>query len=385
MDTQYFLMHKNIFVALLSIDESGSAKLIRKITENEKHFPIGAKINNSKFSQWWRNRYIPEGRIGIKETLKNLGYPCVARALVDNLALSLTDCYWIKPSESNITWEEVNLFTNDFSDRIGENLFNPNKIIKKKKFDIGSSVGELKKKWIIDQKGNRLLIKGNTGLSFQQSLNEVFISSIHKELNPKYYLHYDLIELDNNGHNSLYCISPNFCNENTEFISALEIIDSKKLRGSDNIFCLFKQGCLEMGMREEEFNSYMDYLILTDYLFTNTDRHLRNLGILRNPDTLELIGFSPIFDNGNSMFYDKSFSDLNNNIDINNIKINSFYTTETKMIKNVNNFKVIDINNIHPDFSIYQKDNKENKKRYTLIQKIFNEKLDRIKKLQKKK
>ena len=69
MDTQYFLMHKNIFVALLSIDESGSAKLIRKITENEKHFLIGAKINNSKFSQWWRNRYIPEGRIGIKETL----------------------------------------------------------------------------------------------------------------------------------------------------------------------------------------------------------------------------------------------------------------------------------------------------------------------------
>ena len=40
--------------------------------------------------------------------------------MVDNLALSLTDCYWIKPIDSDIAWEDVNLYTNHFVDYFGE-------------------------------------------------------------------------------------------------------------------------------------------------------------------------------------------------------------------------------------------------------------------------
>ena len=383
MGKEYFLMHKDIPVALLSIEESGEAKLIRRIPQNESHFPLGAKLNNSKFSEWWKNRYIPDNRPDLEKALTKNNYSSSGDALVKNLALSLNDCYWIKPIESNLKWENVSLFTNEFDDRIGESLFNLNKRvrIKKNKFDIGSTSGELKKKWIIDECGTRMLIKGNLGLSFQQSINEVFISDIHKQLKSKYYLPYHLEEIDSDARKIVCCVSPNFCNENVEFVSALEIIDSKKMKGSDNVFLLFKKGCLELGISENEFHNYMDYLILTDYLFTNVDRHLRNIGVLRNPDTLNVIGFSPIFDNGNSMFYDKSYDDLKT-IDLHKIKTNSFYNLESKMLKFVKNFNILNLNGLKPDFSIYQKDTKENQIRYNLIEEKFFKKLEQIKKMQ---
>jgi len=385
MEKQYFLMHKNIPTALLSIEESGNAKLIRKIPQNEKHFPIGAKLNNVKFSEWWKNRYIPDNRDGIKKALEKNHYSGAGNALVENLALSLTDCYWIKPISSDLTWEKANLFSNPFNDSIGESLFNAsNKVkIRKNKYDVASSSGELKKKWIIGENDERMLIKGNVGLSFQQSINEVFIYKIHQQLNSKYCLKYDFKEIKSDERKILCCVSENFCNENVEFISALEIVDAKKLKGSDNVFILFKEGCLEMGISEKEFHFYMDYLILTDYLFTNVDRHLRNIGVLRNPDTLKVIGFSPIFDNGNSMFYNKTYDDLKN-LDIHKIKTNSFYNLESKMLKLVTDFNAINLDNINPDFSLYEKDTKENQIRYSLIQKRFNEKLQLLKNLQKK-
>lgn len=385
MDKFYLLMHKNIEVALLKINEAGNASLVEKIQKNEAHFPLGAKLNDSKFAEWWKNRLIPENRDGLRKALEKLNYESTGQILVDNLALSLNDCYWIKPRGSSLAWENVSLFSNDFIDQIGETSFNPSKKqrIRKNKFDLGSSSGELKKKWVINSDGKRALIKANLGNSFQQSLNEVFISKIHEQIKPKYCLPYELRKMKNIDKDVISCLSLNFCNEHVEFVSALELIDSKKLRGSDSVFLLFKQCCLELGMKEKDFHNFMDYLILTDFLFTNRDRHLRNIGILRDPDSLKLIGFAPIFDNGNSMFYDQTYDDLEK-IDLHHIKINSFYNTESKMLKCVQNFNSIDLSKINPDFSIYDKDTKENQIRYPLIKKLFYKKLSMLEALQKK-
>lgn len=54
-------------------------------------------------------------------------------------------------------------------------------------------------------------------------------------------------------------------------------------------------------MKEQDFHDFLDYQIMTDYLLTNTDRHMNNIAIVRNPDTLEVYGFAPIFDSGNSI------------------------------------------------------------------------------------
>ena len=46
-------------------------------------------------------------------------------------------------------------------------------------------------------------------------------------------------------------------------------------------------------------------MITLDYLIANEDRHLNNFGVLRNAETLEWLGFAPIYDSGSSLGYDK--------------------------------------------------------------------------------
>ena len=42
-------------------------------------------------------------------------------------------------------------------------------------------------------------------------------------------------------------------------------------------------------------------MIFLDYLIMNVDRHLNNLGIIRNVNTLKWISAAPIFDSGEAM------------------------------------------------------------------------------------
>ena len=81
---------------------------------------------------------------------------------------------------------------------------------------------------------------------------------------------------------------------------------------------------------------------MSDFLLTNTDRHLLNLGVLRNPDTLEFIKPAPIFDTGNAMFFNTKYNEQT----ILNTEITSFYKTELKMLDVVKNRNVLDLNKI---------------------------------------
>lgn len=128
-EKEYFLMHKDIPVCLYEISEDGKMSRIRRNEAAKKHFPIGGMMNDVKFHDWWNDRAIPKTRHGAKTALQKLGYSSTSSALVNNLALSLNDCYWIKPRGENIRWKDVNLFTNDFVDTFGELTINPNETI----------------------------------------------------------------------------------------------------------------------------------------------------------------------------------------------------------------------------------------------------------------
>ena len=71
--------------------------------------------------------------------------------------------------------------------------------------------------------------------------------------------------------------------------------------------------------------------ILTDFVLTNTDRHLNNFGVLRDSRTLKFIRMAPIFDSGNSMFWDAPR--LPERSDCTEITVNSFRKTEAELLK----------------------------------------------------
>lgn len=382
---EYYLMHKDIPVCLMEISDSGAIGNVRRNDAASAHFPLGGQMNNMKFHEWWRDRAIPKTRHGAKTALQKLGYTSTQSALVNNLALSLTDCYWICPREEALSWNDVNLFTNDFVDTFGDITINADHIVDirtKTRFNCATSQGELQKKWCIDADGRRYMIKGNYGQSYQQSLNEVFASDLHRRQGFDQYTEYTLVRLQTDGNvEGIGCMSYDFCSENIECISAWELLQTIKTRQNESYYYPFRQVCLSMGMKEEEFTGFIDYQIMTDYLMSNTDRHMNNIAVMRNPDTLQLLGFAPIFDSGNSMFYNIPY-ELLKTINIQEIQTHSFIQREVKLLQYVHDRYLVDPDRADADFSVYEKDVSERHIRIPCLKELYYRKLEFLRKFQ---
>lgn len=382
---EYYLMHKNIRVCLMDIDEMGAISHVRRNEDAREHFPLGGRMNDMKFHEWWNDRAIPRSRHGAKNALQKLGYSSALSALVNNFALSLSDCYWIQPRGEDVHWEDVNLFRNDFVDTFGDLTINPDDPVdlrNRTRFDCATSQGELQKKWCIAADGRRYMIKGNYGDSFQQSLNEIFATRLHEQQDFRNYTRYQLVQITaQTDMPGLGCMSYDFCNEHRESISAWELLQLVKIRQNESLFYPLKEVCLSLGMKETDFSYFMDYEIMTDYLMSNTDRHMNNISVVRDPDTLQLLGFAPIYDSGNSMFYNvpaERLSDLH----LDQIRTHSFVQRECDLLKYVKDRQALDLNRTEIDFSIYNDDVAERRSRIPLVQRLYERKRDMLRAFQ---
>lgn len=220
----YQLMRKNDIICMVDIDNDGHFIKRGKIL-NEELCPLQGRIHRNNLSEWWNDRAIPIKQGKIAQMLKNNGIPTPSVFLVKNLGLSLTDYYWIRPINSDLTWEQVNLFDNNFKENLllgtiqipNENetlVHQPN----------SSLQGNLEKTWVID-KGIRKLIKGNHTELSSESINEVLIAdALHRQNFP--HAKYDLIKIKGKNYD-FGCISPLFTSQNRELITAYAVITSE--------------------------------------------------------------------------------------------------------------------------------------------------------------
>ena len=186
---EYTLMHKNIPVVEMVIDETGFIAKLTK-THDERHIPIGVHIFQSGvdrkgLNDWWLGRSIPASRDGLQDALAMLGLSSPMPLIEKCLGLSLSDHYWICPRGSGLSWENVNFFTNDFSKDVGAVLFG-NEPDNQENINLispdNTSDGWLKKKWIIID-GTRYLMKGGSGVFQQEPFNEIIASTVMFKLN----------------------------------------------------------------------------------------------------------------------------------------------------------------------------------------------------------
>ena len=378
---EYYLMHKDIPVCLMEISEDGSLGNYRINLSAKEHMPLGGQMNEMKFHDWWRDRAIPKTRNGANSALQRLGYASTNSALVDNLALSLSDCYWIRPRGENLAWADINLFANDFVDTFGELTINKEQVIdlrNKTRFNCATSQGELQKKWCIDNSGKRYMVKGNYGDSYQQSINELFATKLHEQQGFTNFTPYmETLVTVQGGIDGVGCLSYDFCSENIEMISAWELLQMVNVRQNESYYYPLKKVCLSLGIKEEEFDAFMDYEIMTDYLLSNTDRHMNNISIIRNPDTLEILGMAPIYDSGNSMFYNIPYEKMDT-VHLDEINTHSFIQKEVKLLSYVKDRKAVDIDKAEMDFSIYEKDVLERHIRIPKLRELYEQKRMRL-------
>lgn len=386
----YFLMHKNTKLAAFEVDGYNiSEPVINKDIFNvEKLLPFVVNNSSSKrnnLNHWLHNRSIPATRKGIVQELRQMHKESSFEYLIDNLALSLTDHYWICPKDSKYTWENVNLYTNDFQSSLSLDLSSDiNTIAGKTNFVPSASLkGDLKKKWIIGKDGNRYLVKGNYNNTCRQSLCEVLATEIHKRQNRFEYTPYRTIEISSNNQKIVGCFCPNFTSTETEFIPAIDIIEREKKKSSTNYFEMYIDICGKNGISQKFIREFMEYQILTDFIITNTDRHFNNFGVIRDSNTLKFIKPAPIFDSGNSMFY--NCGRIKTDRGLLNIPVTSFQKFEVKLLQYVKNPKLVNLDLLPtPDevAALFEKDKNSEIGTPIKLAKAYSKKIDFLRQFQ---
>lgn len=358
-DNMYYLMHRDTPVCVISIDAASGAMLRVSSKKEQEFLPPGGCQDVQMLRKWWQRRAVPLNQGKIQWILERLGIASTQSLLTRNLGLSLTDHYWIKPLGMELEWRDINLFTNDFRDPIGDIQMEENAgelwALPENVFSPSSSVqGELRKKWMIID-GERYLLKGNHGSTSQESLNEVAATLLHKKQNVQPYVSYGMMKREHDR--QIYCVCKSFTSDAVEFIPAIDVVDSRKKKNAVSLYEHFIHVCAEHGLKEEITRPFLEYQILTDFILTNTDRHLNNFGVLRDSSTLQFIGMAPIFDSGNSMFWNQPY--LPEKDDLTNISVNSFRQRERELLRYVQDVSPVNLEKLPTEEElryIYQQD-----------------------------
>ena len=363
----YILMRKDIPVTMVSFNETGKMTDYSKDMKNPELAPLDHRYNPQWLKTWWYERAIPIGQDGIKEVLKANDCKFQSEYLLKNLGISLSDYYWVKPIDSDLQWKDVSPFQNDFSK---DNQYSPN----------GSIQGTIRKTWKIIN-GQRYMIKGNKSPLSSECINEVIASEIHKQQGYTNYTDYQLKENEDRSY-KYDCISKVFTSEKYEAITAWAIFTMENKPNHISNYNHFLNMCKKLNIDIDKLQQDLSYQIQADYIMSGYDRHLNNISLLRDADTLQFKGIAPLYDSGASFFVNH-LTDINN---LNNVKINSFCNTEFKQLNLVTDRDIFDINKL-PSISyiqeMYHKDDLLSDYAIDMIVKSYEHKMDMLYKFQK--
>ena len=310
------LMNKNTEV--LSCDFNEVSKFFDKIYEVYnidyapyilKSFYIDEDINDTPFrtnlSEWFKGRGIPSCRDKLDMLLLRLNVVAPSELLDKAFGLSLSDQYWLKPVGTDIKYEDINFFDNDFNyaEFMEASLSKNSKMIQNAsslKTPNNTTDGMLKKAWIIEN-GTRYLLKGGYKNETLQPFNEVLASEICKRLG------FDLVEYTLDTYkDTVVSKCPCFITKDTELITCYQIRNDMKRHDSIEDYEEYIKKLESEGIKD--VRTKIENMYILDFLIMNEDRHLNNFGIIRDVNTLKWVDVAPIFDNGQSLnieYYDE--------------------------------------------------------------------------------
>lgn len=278
---------------------------ITKVNEKQKNmFPIGMEVSDKGLASWLKNRAIPKNRAYVNAFLAKCGLSANRPMDVISVCkgLSLNDSYWVTEADFKGTFEDNNLYDNNFSRVLALIAFTGygsnarSSLASSPEF---TTNGMLPKCWRrID--GKVYLYKGatsgasNTG---NEPYSELYAYNIATAL----------------GMNAVpYKISK----WKKHLCSACELFTSKDLSFVP-VGRIIKTGGMK-AVREyyerlgQEYVNALNDMIIFDAVVYNTDRHYGNFGLLVDSRTNEIVAPAPLFDHGNSLFNlagDENWSD----------------------------------------------------------------------------
>ncbi len=249
--------------------------------------------------RWFKDRGIPSWRKDLDALLANLHIHTSEELLNKAFGLSLSDQYWLNPCDEELCWSAINFFEHEFKYAVFFLIPTQSGSLEKANFRTPNNTtdGMLPKCWILEN-GKRVLVKQTYNTSRQEPVNEWLASQVCHRLgfdHCEYWL--DVVE------NRIVSKCECFITPMQELISAYDIFHSKKKSNDVNDFNHYVTTLEEHGIAGARES--LENMLVVDFLMMNTDRHMKNFGIIRNVETLEWEKCIPIFDTGQSMACDQ--------------------------------------------------------------------------------
>lgn len=298
------LMNKDVEVMTLEYDSISCSFIKIYNVSNMEYAPyIISRISNDndallkRVSRWFLGRGIPSWRDRLDLLLHRLNIIAPNELLNKAFGLSLSDQYWLKPFDTNIKYDDINFFDNDFDysefleaslSKNSSTIINENSL----KTPNNTTDGMLKKAWVIED-GIRYLLKSGYKTEVLQPFNEVLASEICKRLGFNHVTYtLDLYK------NTVVSKCPCFINKDIELVTAYQVVSDIWDFNVDS-YEKYISKLEEMGINDARRE--VENMFILDFLIMNEDRHLNNFGIIRDINTLKWVCVAPIFDNGQSL------------------------------------------------------------------------------------
>ncbi len=257
--------------------------------------PFGFEASPEGLDAWVRRRNIPKNRAFANNFLAKSGMssnrPLGILAL--SKGLSLDDCYWVVEEGDPSTFAKANLYDNPISRLLAAVAFTGHGSSVRSGFSSSpefTTNGMLPKCWRrID--GKIYLYKGGTAGAANagfEPYSEYYAANVAQVLG------FNAIGYGLHRWKGVLCSSCElFTSVDYSFVPAANVVG----KGG---WAAVLSAYARMG---SEYQEALSDMLAFDALICNTDRHLNNFGFLADNETNELAMPAPLFDHGNSLFY----------------------------------------------------------------------------------
>ena len=299
MPITYCIMHGENIVA--TMDKNGKAKVVEpQFMPYDLWFDednnIDTYVNNiTNFNYWCANRVLTLDRQYAKEILNSIGASQGktdrdrAQIALTYHCLTLTDIYWVKKDEEDVSFSDINLYDNHLSNAFVDISLRGKAMTVENSYLIADNIstsGVFPKAWLRKDDGFYLLKDG----SVDNVKNEVFASKICNCFNCNQ-VTYSLDEFDG------------------EIVSSCKIItdlsNSIVTRAAFDIYAANHEvDPIEEIIKIDAYGYYM--MNILDYLIGNIDRHWENWGFLVDNNTGSIVRLHDLMD------FNQSFKSYDN-------------------------------------------------------------------------
>ena len=296
-DNRYILYTKDVPVLsfVCERDADGNPVFVQK-----KRLDGPLPISFSDIHAWIENRRAPKHRTHIKELLERCGCNDLEGFVRFAYCAGLNDTFWVRPEDIEASWDDISLYRNEFDENIARLAFGTG--LMGEEFTSTTpelaTDGSFPKCWKRFQNDIFLLKQGSSGAvnAGREPFSEAYAYELSKQIcdDP---LPYNLIRF----HKSIVSRCKLFTSEEVGYTPAVSFFG----RGAalDGMIRFFD----EIGSGD----SFRQMIVL-DALTLNTDRHLKNFGVLYDNDSMRVLRMAPVFDNNLSLCPFADMDDLYN-------------------------------------------------------------------------